>query len=562
MSPPHSSPPAPDGGVSTRLTWLLVFRSLVMGALLIVSVLANLTEPSMLSDPPQVTVYGSVAFSFAVILLGALWQRRDPEHYLGMQVAIQIGGDLVMATALVFATGGVDSAFIFLFSLSVINAAALSYRPGALLTAGTASLMLLALSLAQRFGLGTDIMSLHIISSREVGRSLLFNASALFLVAMLAAYVSEQLRQTGASLQEARVDLTRLETLHAAVLSSLTSGLMAVDDQFRVTLLNRAGELLLRRRGEQVVGLRADDVLPGVEEHLNREAGSRFELHSTGPEIRILGCSVAPLSGAVLQLQGYVLTFQDLTEIRALEEAIQRSERLATVGQFAAGLAHELRNPLGSLTGCVELLQRSVSETTPRLDSTAQAKLFDIVLREAERLNKLLSDFLQYARPSPTERREVRLAGLVEDTILVAQRELDGAEGPRIETQIEDPTLVVDGDLGQLKQVLWNLLRNATAAAGTHGLVRVSVSRAGAHQESVAVDVEDSGSGVPVELRSRIFDPFFTTKEGGTGLGLPTVLRIVEQHDATIRVLESPLGGARLHILFPVPSADAISLER
>jgi len=559
VEPTPTPTPAPAVAASTaalakRLTWLIFFRSLMMVLLLVVTVLVNLGDPVMLAAPPQLLVFGSVAFSFWMILIGAFWQRWAPQRWLNGQVALQIGSDLVSATLLIFATGSTESAFMFLYALSTINAAALTFRRGALITASIATACYCILLVVSIIGLTFGIVEARRLALQSALTSLVLNGSVIFLVAMLASYITEQVRRADMNLEETLDDLGRLEALHAAVVSSLTSGLMAVDQLGHITLINRAGETLLGLGHNEAIGRPAAALIPDLQWHIGRAAPTRFETLIQRPTgARSFGLSVSPLWHAEQELHGTVVTFQDLTDIHELEMAIARSERLATLGRFAAGLAHELRNPLGSLTGCVELLRGSGSSSA--LGADQQRRLFDVVLSETGRLNKLVSDFLVYARPAPSDRRPIDLCELVRETAAVAERESKERTDWQLELVIGGEPTTVLGDPNQLKQVVWNLVRNAVQAIDDGGRVRIEVrpgyDRRG--RPAGLLVVEDSGHGVPDELRGRVFEPFFTTKEGGTGLGLPTVQRIVEEHAGTVEVGSSDLGGARFEIWVPQP---------
>lgn len=537
-----------------RLTWILVFRSLMMCALLVATVLVNVRDPTVLTAPPQILVYGGVGYAFFIILIGALWQRWYRNRWFAGQIYLQLLSDVLVATTLIVATGGVDSTFVFLYSLSIINAAVLHYRTGALVIGAACALAFGGLVVTSWMGYGLGFVEPPEISTQHVINSVVFNVSAMFLIAFLASYVSEQMRRAGESLEATLHDLNRLEVLHSAVVSSLRSGLMAVDCGGRITLLNSAGQRLLGLAEDRAQGQSALRFFPRLEGHLGRKGEARFEtMTRNNGGAHYYDVSVSPLIAGDPDPRGSVVTFQDVTELKELEAAMQRSERLATIGRFAAGLAHELRNPLGSMTGCVELLKRSVGASQAELDPDSQRRLFDVVLRETERLNGLVSSFLSYARPSPPDRHHVQLGSLVRETAEVAQREVADGMSCELEVAVVEGDVMVWGDVGQLKQLIWNLLRNGMQAALAPGRIRLTVetrrSKQG-HPVGVLI-VEDNGAGVEADLRTKVFDPFFTTKPEGTGLGLPTVLRIIEDHGGSVSIGESSLGGAALEVVLP-----------
>lgn len=556
MSASHPPPRGTETqAVTRRLIWLFVFRAVVMAVLLGFSILAAIGEPEVLSSAPQVYIYIAAGLAFFVILVGAIWQRRLRERWLAAQIAFQQAGDLLVATLLVFASGGVESAFVFWFSLTTINGAALSYRKGAFVSAIGGALGLAALAVLAFFGIGPghDLAPLGLAAAV---RFFLFNISALFVIALLASYLTEQLRQAGEKLEATQDDLSRLESLHAAVLSSLTSGLMVVDAQQRLSFLNRSGASLLGVALDEVRGTALSSFAPALAASPQDLSGGRAELTiEVEGAPRVFGFSSSPLLYAEKETGGQVITFQDLTDLRSLEVAMARSERLASLGRFAAGLAHELRNPLASLSGCVELLSRDAQagadDAARQIPKDEKTKLFAIVLRESERLNQLLTDFLRYARPTKPQHISLDFSRLVEDLVAVARRE---PQAPDYVLELTEPAMVF-GDVDQLKQLVWNLLSNASQAAGENGQVRICLKNAttakGKGSGLMTLCVEDNGPGIPKELLDKVLEPFFTTRSTGTGLGLPTVLRIVEAHGGELRFAVSDLGGAKVEVDFP-----------
>lgn len=548
--------------VRQRLIWLLVFRAVVMAVLLVFSILVAANDPVLLSSAPQGFIYLSAGLAFFVILSGAIWQHFQSEHWLGAQILLQQIGDLIVGILLVFATGGLESTFVFWFSLTTINGAALAYRVGAVLSAAGGSLGLALLAVLAYLGIG-PAEQVEPMAMTAAIRFFLFNVSALFIVALLSSYLSEQLRQTGKRLIATQDDLSRLESLHSAVLSSLTSGLMVVDARKNLSFINRAGASLLKKDAHAVKDQPLKKVAPelfnSLEEHMHGRGEVRLIVE--GHE-RIFGCSVSPLLLEQEQTGGQVLTFQDLTDLRELEDAMARSKRMASLGRFAAGLAHELRNPLASLSGCVELLSKddlmrdSHSDSLQKMPLEQKQKLFAIVLRESERLNTLLTDFLHYARPKQPAHRPLLLNRLVQEIVSMAQQEIHGLV---FEVDLEN-SVRIQGDKDQLSQLVWNLLRNAMQSLGEEGKIIVSVNtKQSLHdvQNDVAVlQVEDDGPGISQDIKEKVLEPFFTTRNEGTGLGLPTVLRISESHGGQLDILESRLGGALFRVSFPLLPAE------
>jgi two-component system sensor histidine kinase PilS (NtrC family) len=271
---------------------------------------------------------------------------------------------------------------------------------------------------------------------------------------------------------------------------------------------------------------------------------SEFHLHTRDGRERIVGSSVAPLAGH----SGKVILFQDLTELRQMEEAMRRSDRLAVVGGLAAGLAHEIRNPLASMCGSIEILGGS-----PHLDAQ-ERRLMHVVLSEAERLEALVRDFLSFARPASPQLEELSGARAMAETVdlfrpILRDRGIELAES-------FDEAVRLYADPRQLRQVLWNLLGNAADATPAGGRVTV---RLVSHNQHALLEVADSGEGIAQEDLGRIFDPFFTTKERGTGLGLAIVHRIVEAHGGELSVRSEPGQGSTFRVALPLADAPSAS---
>ena len=541
------SPPA--SLVGGRLAWLLLFRSLVVTALLASTVAVRLGTGEAVLGATSLVVYATCAASYLAILAGALGLRSlGPDRVTPLAYG-QLFWDSLVGTILSATAGGVESAFAFLYFLNVLSAAAVLGRRAAI---GVAVVdvalyaVVFALQLTRGIGLqGGETMRLH-----DGASPFLTNVLGVVLVAILAGYLTEQLRKTSESLREARVHLTRLEELYAAVLRSLPSGVLTVDEAGVIVFVNRAGSEILGSTSDDLVGRRALDVVPALPLQRAEDAYQRFEIAYRPAERseRVLGGSVARLTG-LEDLAGLVVVFQDLSELRRLQRDIARADRLAMLGRFAAGLAHEIRNPLAAMIGCLQLLEADAGQSDGhRNDDT---RMLGIVHREAERLSNLVTAFLTYARPAPPSRKDIDLAALVRDTVNAAQA---GAErGVALEIRGLERA-VVRCDLEQVGQVLWNLIGNALHAVAPGpdgdppGKVRISVED---EPDAVLLVVEDDGPGVPEELRQRIFEPFFTTRADGTGLGLATSYQIISAHGGSVDLEASELGGARFEVRLP-----------
>jgi two-component system sensor histidine kinase PilS (NtrC family) len=514
-----------------KLVWLILFRLAIVTVLLggTAVVIWQLGLGAATGGAP---LYGVIGATYLASIAFALALRA--RRFLSALAYGQIALDTAIAAAVVAATGLSESVFVFLFSLGIVNGSILLYRRGAMVASALAVAVYLVLCAALEPG-------------RTVPAARLFaHATAFLATGALASYLAELLRSTGERLAARESQIEAITALHQSVVQSLTSGLLTLDPEGRVSFLNRAGE--------EMTGLRMAEVLgqPARRWFAEFAATPRGEIewvNRRGERLRV-GYSVFALRGGGETALGSAVIFQDLTKLREMEAAVQRAERLADLGRLSAALAHEIRNPLASMTGSIELLHER-----PGLGGEDR-RLMEIVLREASRLDQLVSQFLAFARPAPLVRRRVDLAELLEETLAVFVH--DPLAG-RLRIDREASPAAVEGDPDQLRQVLWNLLANASQAMAGEGAPargeRIRVACGADPEGGGWLEVEDDGPGMAPRVRERLFLPFFTTKPSGTGLGLATVHRIVDAHGGAISVESAPGRGARFRVRLPRGSA-------
>jgi two-component system sensor histidine kinase PilS (NtrC family) len=530
-APSGATPAASDDGLHRKLVWLTLFRIATITVLLGGTAAVNWQfgpRATGLVAPLYIVVAVTYAASLAFAVLLGLRAWEGPVA-VG-QVALDVG----IATAVVATTGLSDSVFVFMYLLAIVNGSVVLHRAGAV---GA-----LALALA---AYGALVLALH--PDPEAVRGALFaHGSAFVATAALAGYLAEQLRSTGERLAASESDLAAVTALHGSIVQSVTSGLLTLDRQGRVTFLNRAGEQITGLALAEVTGQAGARWFPAF-------AGTSREevpfVNARG-EWRLLGYTAFPLLGRDDAHSGTAVIFQDLTELRAMEEAVQRSKRLADLGEVAAGLAHELRNPLASISGCVELLRGAQGL------SDEDGRVLGIVLRETGRLDALLTRFLEFSRPTPPARRPGDLAAVAAETLDMFAAD-PVAAGVALERALAPAPASFDPD--QLRQVVLNLLSNAAQAlreSGKGGRVRLAC--APSPGGGAVLSVEDDGPGIAPAVAGRIFTPFFTTKAKGTGLGLAVVQRIVDAHGGSVSVQSTPGAGARFVVRLPSPSAPPL----
>ena len=549
---PRDTAPSQPAAMSQRyqadtlrtLQYLMVFRvalaTLLLGTI-VVTALGNGGIES-LSGPFARFGFGLLFATYlASIGYGVAYRRvRDLIRFAYLQII----GDLALASVLIHATGGGQSPFFFLYFIDVVAVALLAQRRGAAATAGASAVLMVAVSVAGYWRIlplvpGQSWLPWE-ISRDDLVTRLALNVLALGAVGVLATHLARQTRQAGERLSRHQRYAGDLATLHENTIRSMTSGLVTLDLEGRVTSINEAGSEILGVSWSRLMGQPLDVHLPQLG-LLLLEAGPqgtvrRAEITALRPDgaVRNLGISAAPLADHAGRVTGRVIHFQDLTELRRMQLEVERAERLASIGRLAAGIAHEIRNPLASISGSMEMLK-----TTPGADADSR-QLMDIAVREVDRLNRLITDLLDYARPRNEERRRLDLGEQVAEIVRAFEQE----RREKIHVRATLPNGVfVEAATGQLRQVLWNLIRNAADAMPTGGEITIELA-ADSDGKRAALAIRDQGPGIPRDRLERIFEPFYSTKAGGTGLGLATVARIVADHGGAIDVASEPEQGA------------------
>ncbi len=568
-----------DEQAERRLVWLMGGRLfLALSSLVIAAGLDGIGRD--LSDEARNGIYWTVTFAFfAAVLSGtALGRIRNPVRFASAQIAT----DVAIVTSLVHFSGGRESVFTFLYVLVILYGALLFHSRTAI---GAAGLSVAAYGFAlitanEGWGLGARAPSQQI----EIWRLLavwVVQGGGLFAIGALAGLLSRELQRTGAALESRTSDLRQLRDLHRATIDSIMSGLLTTDPEGCISSFNPEAERITGLAAHEVIGLELEGVIPGAAEILPSIGGhappassrTRLRYVNHDGETLHLGLADSILWGEDGTAQGHVVIFQDVTDVVAMESDLTRSERLAAVGELAAKIAHEIRNPLAAISGSVQILESD-------LDVAGESKrLMSIVVREADRLSNLITDFLRYARPAPTVQATVDVDELFADLIHMIESNLP--DTVKLHGEIQ-PGLRIACDVDQLSQTLWNLATNAIQAMpdGGHLGIDVHVRRDTASQERregdrkasqgspasaasaselptgvkmdwLEIEISDTGCGIAEDLRDDIFEPFFTTKRGGTGLGLPTVHRIVENHGGELQLDSQPGAGSTFRICLP-----------
>ncbi|HZX14917.1 MAG TPA: ATP-binding protein [Thermodesulfobacteriota bacterium] len=479
--------------------------------------------------------------SFLYLLLYPLFQK-----FVNWFKGIQVSFDIIIASAVIYVTGGMSSPFIFFYALIIIFANIMLTRNAGYVAATSSAALYLIIVLYQlhqeySFSIKEFPLSPIVLEDKELTYAF-FKIAGFLFVAMLSGYLSERMRLTRKELRESKENLVILENLHENILQNLISGVITLDLQRRLISINKTAlEILGITSVDKVMGKELNNLIPmlSIEKSLTKR--SEESLHSTTDGRHLtLEFSSSILKNSEGETGGYIIIFQDITEVKELEKRLRASEKMALMGQLAAGLAHEIRNPLSSISGAIEVL---CDEVKPTEDNT---HLLNVVTQEVQRLNLLVEDFLLFARPIQKPEVSVDISQVIDKTVELFSSATHG-NGLQVVVNTEEE-LYVQVDPYRLKQVIWNLLLNAIQAMPNGGKIVVE-----AHLEEgdVVIKVLDEGCGINEGVIPRIFEPFFTTKGGGTGLGLAIVKRVVEGHDGRINVISSEDRGTAFIITLP-----------
>ncbi len=549
------------GELDSWLPWVIKIRfvliSFVFAIDYAIRVLAN--NPNNTSSIQHLGVV--VILWYVLNLFYLIYNQLSHDHLL--QAHLQIFSDIAIITAIIHVTGDLESNYLSLYLVAIILASILLPRARAFLVAAVSFVLMGALlefaylpSLYLEFAVRYPAFrflataSPHPVDLGTLQVKIFASLLGFFAVAYLSSFLAERLRKTGAELRDKSGQVASLQAMNENIIQSMHSGLMSTDLEGTITELNPAGAAILGHRPTELKGKRLQAILGDLRR--GGQATDDLAAPPTRQEIaylhpmagqRTLGISESPLIVPEAGVMGYVYIFQDLTEEKRREAEYRAKDRMASLGRLAAGIAHEIRNPLASIAGSVKLLQEMAD-----LDED-QTKLTSIVSRESERLNKLVSDFLLYSREQRYEFRNADLVNLLEETLVLLEHHPLFGSGCRVERKFPSHPVMACVDPDKIRQVFWNICDNSLKAMTRGGALTAEIEDGDG--QSVRVILSDTGIGFTNPQLEKLFEPFQPGFAGGTGLGLAIVYQIVEAHRGWIHVDSARGKGSRFVIALP-----------
>ena len=529
-----------------RLLWLAAIRAGAVTLLLGAGTFAAATAPA------RDTFFFLIGLTYALTLVYVTTLRIAERH--PWLLDLQFAADAVIISGIVLATGGAQSYFSSLYALPIIAATSVRMLRGGVTTAVISAALYVGVVLAHYWGLTTWLVP-GASTDLKVPEALFTIGLNLFgfaSVAVLSGELADRLRVAGQELARTSTELAELQAFNAYVIDSLTSGLATVDQHGMVISFNPAAEQITGMAAASAIGRPARDIMQlpdafaeSIEAGDTESRRTEFSFMREDRRQVQIGLSTAPLVTPQGQM-GRLLTFQDVTDARRREREARIQQRLAAVGEMAAGIAHEIRNPLASMSGSIQVLRQELPL------NPEQAQLMEIVLRESERLNNTIKSFLAYARPQRATLSTLDLRKALHDTAVLLRNSSEIKEGHSVEVEAPDGAVMFDADEAQVKQIVWNLATNGLRAMPDGGRLRLRTS---ANADGAILAVQDEGVGIPHEELDGIFQPFRGAFFKGSGLGLSIVHRIVSDYGGEIQVTSEQGKGTTVTVRLPVQAA-------
>ncbi len=543
-----------DRLLKRQLQWLLLLRVVFLSVLLGLSALLQADERGLFLPPLlHIGYFIGTIYLFSIlsaILLNTLNRFQNFAYF-------QLVADAGLTTFLIFFTGGSQSIFTIIYFFPIITGSLILFRLGGLLLAAVCTLVFGGLLFLELNGFYYSGFLYAFRLSPLANFNLLLQTFAIngltfFLVAILSSFLSVRLRRAEEALSRSVLNYDRLAILNQQILDDISTGIITVASNNTITSFNRAAEEITGYQAQHVLGKDINLMFPGLGTESNPGFRPVVELNRKDGKTIPVGYSWTRLNMPETEENSRVITMQDLSQIKEMEDKMHQAEKMATIGEMAAGIAHEFRNPLAAISGSAQILAQEVSV------DEANQKLMHIIIRESDRLDSTIEDFLQFSKPAMPHKNLYRLKDQVHEVLDLLRKMPSWSNRYRIEVEVEDG-FECFADADQLRQVFLNLIANACNAMQGYdrpGEIRICATEQKLEDgsETTVLTISNNGPPIPEHIRERIFEPFFTTRENGTGLGLAIVRQIVESHSGSIRVMNvSKDSGVRFELTLPLP---------
>jgi two-component system, NtrC family, sensor histidine kinase PilS len=556
--------PFPEN-VTSRLRWLMLSRVAIVTFLLGIATFVEVMGMQTLSAISASTLFKMILLTYilSIVYLFLLKYVRN----LLLNIYIQSLCDVILITGMIYATGGIHSLYSVFYPLVIIYSVLFLGRRGGLIIASAAGIFYGLFVDLEFYGVIYPVSSAPIQNDFQnaayVFMMIITHIFSFYFIAFLTSFVVEQEKKTKTLLTEKQSAFAQLDLLYRSIIESVDTGILTVNLGGQIKSFNRAAAeitgLSFRKVANRIISEVFPDFPPLPKENnshgYRQTARIRFEaaFHTEDGQSLILGGSLSWLRDPDGLTIGNIIVFQDLTKINEMRESLEKSRRLAFIGEMAAGLAHEIRNPLASMSGSIEMLRQDLSP-----DKT-QAKLMKIILRGKDQLESFLKDFLWMARPTPGVREEIDLREMIRDVLDSLRYVPDWHEPVQINLHLKNDPLSVYMNRTECRQVLWNVILNAVQAMPEGGALMVEASGFRKDErDGIEIRIHDTGYGIEKSRLPKIFEPFYTTRDMGTGLGLTVVNRILEGYQGEIDIHSNPGQGTNCTIWLPcrIPNAD------
>ncbi|MCL5807874.1 MAG: ATP-binding protein [Deltaproteobacteria bacterium] len=544
--------------LTSPFRWLMLARVMIVTFLL---GLATFIEIMKLESQSAISVsilFNTILLTYILSIIYLLLPKYLPN--IITNIYIQSICDIALVTAMVYATGGVRSIYSVFYPLVVIYSVIFLARKGGFIIASIAGIFYGCFADLEFYGMiypfFADHLSDYPLNAGYVFTRIITHILSFYLIAFLASFVVEQERKTRTLLAEKQGAFEQLGLLHQSIIESVDTGILTVNLNGQIKSFNRAATEITGLSFREIENRKLSDFFiypPPLQSKFDENGQrsltkTRFETAFITSEMKrlILGGSVSPLRDPSGVMIGNIIVFQDLTTINEMKESLEKSRRLAFIGEMAAGLAHEIRNPLASIGGSIQMLRGDFAS------NETNARLMQIILRGKDQLESFLKDFLLIARPAPGIRELLDIRETIREVIESLRCVADWNDRLDLVMSLTDEPLNIRANKMEIRQALWNLILNAVQAMPEGGLLKIEghLARYGA-REGIEINIGDTGVGIRMQDFEKIFEPFYTTRETGTGLGLAVVSRITEAYGGKIHMQSESGKGTRFTIWLP-----------